>query len=313
MAAKEIIDSLAEAIAEAWSTLFMKKIGLEPSEPQASSELSDVSGEYVTTSISFEGDINGESKIFVPKQEALTMVGMMMSMGSDDAMIDSTREGELGDEQLDALNEAFNQLSATSATILRDKKGCSVSASAKASEKVELKGTLPDASDEEQATLYTLELEGYDNGSLVQTFSADLWESLDGESEDESVDALASLGLDGDDDSTTDDAESSAPENSHDESSDEGNPVADLLMSKGKLKIKADVVLAERTMEVSQLLSLGIGSVIEFWKPCDDPAELILANSAVANGEVVVSQDQHFCIRVIELAPPKKTYQKGIV
>jgi flagellar motor switch/type III secretory pathway protein FliN len=309
MASKEIIDSLAEAIAEAWSTLFMKKIGLEAGELQASTELSDLAGEYVTTSIVFEGDINGESKLFIPKLEALTMVGMMMSMGSDDAMIESTREGDLGDEQLDALNEAFNQLSATSATVLRDKKDCSVNASAKPSDKVDLEGALPDASEEDQATLYTLELEGYDNGSVAQTFSASLMESLDGESEeqDDAMDALASLGLD------SDDAESSALEESEETPSEDSDPSVDLLLSKGHLKIKADAILAERSMEVSQLLALGIGSVIEFWKPCDDPAELSLGNSPVASGEVVVSQDQHFCLRIVELAPEKRTYQKGIV
>lgn len=312
MAAKEIIDSLAEAIAEAWSTLFMKKIGLEAGELQPSTGVSDQSGEVVVGTISFEGDINGESKIYLPKLEALTMVGMMMSMGSDDAMIDSTREGDLGDEQLDALNEAFNQLGATSATILRDKKGCSVSASAKPSEKAELDGSLPDATDEDQATVFTLELEGYDNGSMVQTFTASLIESFDAESDDDSIDALASLGLGSDDDAEGSDADSDSG-TTNETSSEDGDPIADLLMSKGKLKIKGDVVLAERSMEVSQLLSLGIGSVIEFWKPCDDPAELNLGNSALANGEVVVSQDQHFCLRIMELAPKKRTYQKGVV
>ena len=96
-----------------------------------------------------------------------------------------------------------------------------------------------------------------------------------------------------------------------DEPQESNDPIVDLLQTKGHLKVKADAVLAERTIEVNQLLTMSIGSVLEFWKPCDAPAELMLGDDPVAAGEVVVSSDQHFCVRVTELAPPKKTYQKG--
>lgn len=293
MPAKEIIDTIAEAVAEAWGTLFMKEVGLEADEPTSTTGLAGYEpGDYVSSTITFSGDINGETKIYIPEKEALTMVGMMMSMGADDSLIDSTREGDLGDEELDALNEAFNQFSATAATVLRDKKGCSVSASSNPTEKILIEMAIPDASDEDHAVKCTLKLEGYDNGILLQNFSADLYTSLDGEEGGDSTEEPVA-------EEATPAAEAPA------------DPMINLLQSKGQIKVKADVVLAERTIEVNQLLTMSIGSVLEFWKPCDDPAEMMIGDDSVAAGEVVVSSDQHFCMRVTTLAPPKKTYQKG--
>jgi len=289
MAAKEIIETIAEAVAEAWGTLFMKKIALQPEELEPTGELGIESGDYVLSSIEFSGDLSGTTKIYLPKTEALTMVGMMMSMGTDDALIDSTREGELEDEQLDAINEAFNQFSATAASVLRNKLDCNVSGSSKPTEKITLESGL---AEEGESCKYVVELEGYDQGAMFQTFSSELLEGLNAEIQTDLDDSFFE---------STPPTESSTPK----------DQMIDLIRTRGNLKIKTDIVLAERSMEVNQFLSISIGSVIEFWKPCDDPVEMAIGDTTFANGEVVVSQDQHFCLRVIELAPQKRTYQKG--
>ena len=82
-------------------------IGLSAGDPSSSADISEEIT-YVAQSHSVVTSQGRQN--FIPEQEALTMVGMMMSMGADDSLIDSTREGSLGDEELDALNEAFNQL-----------------------------------------------------------------------------------------------------------------------------------------------------------------------------------------------------------
>lgn len=321
MAAKEIIDTIAEALAEAWGTLFMKQIGLSAEGIEGPEQASEVEpGDYVVGAVTFSGDVNGETKYYIPKTEALTMVGMMMSMGADDSLIDSTRDGDLGADELDALNEAFNQLSATAATVIREKMDCNVTGSTKPTEKLSIESGLPDVNEDDLSVKLTLNLEGYEDGIIVQILSKELHSSLEGgeEAASDEDDLLAMLEDSDDAEPESQDSDSEAaaesPSTATSPPAEEApaDPLIELLQAKGQLKVKADVVLAERSMEVNQLLGMSIGSVIEFWKPCDDPAEMNLGNSPVASGEVVVSSDQHFCIRVTEIAPPKKTYQKGL-
>jgi len=281
MAAKEIIDTIAEALAEAWGTLFMKQIGLSAEEVEGPEQASEVEpGDYVVGAVTFSGDVNGETKYYIPKTEALTMVGMMMSMGADDSLIDSTRDGDLGADELDALNEAFNQLSATAATVIREKMDCNVTGSTKPTEKLSIESGLPDVNEDDLSVKLTLNLEGYEDGIIVQILSKELHSSLEGseEASSDEDDLLAMLG-----DSDEAEPESQDPEAEAAPSdatpSPAQDPLIELLQAKGQLKVKADVVLAERSMEVNQLLGMSIGSVIEFWKPCDDPAEMNLGNN----------------------------------
>lgn len=280
MSANQRITTIHEAVADAWSTLFMKKVSITSSDLSdgSSFDASSFTGNHIHATVSFSGDISGSTDYYFNEKQALTMVGMMMSMGADDAMIDSTREGSLGDEEIDALKEGFNQLGATAATILRDDLGCSVSSSVDAVQVIELNGETPNCA---FGASHQCELEGYENDSFLQTLDDVLYGALNKTEEAAPVDTApqAVQGI-------------------------------DLQQIKG-LKVAADVVLAERNMKLQEVLDLSKSSIIEFWKPCDHPAEMVINNTVLANGEVV-TMDQHFGIRIIEVAPKRLgTYQKN--
>ena len=288
MPLQELFQSVATSVSEAWGTLLMKQVSLLPEAPQALEESSEVAlGTYVGCDIAFEGQIHGQSRFFLPKTEALTMVGMMMAMGADDDLVNSTREGDLGAEELDAIKEAFNQLAATMATVLRDKKSCAVSASVKSLEVRECQGTMEGFGAGDLLIPMTLSLEGYDDAKFFQIVS------------DEAVKSLSST-------SSVSSSASAPKANSHPPESS-----AESIEKIRGLTVVADLILAERDMDVKQLLTLCVGAVIEFWKPCDSAAELCVQNVPLANGEVVLCQNQHFGLRIQTIAPPKNVYQKG--
>jgi flagellar motor switch/type III secretory pathway protein FliN len=285
MSAQDLSKAISEAVAEAWSMLFSKNVGLSSDDISVANNANLPSeGSFVSCQLSFSGDISGSTEYLVAKTDALTMVGMMLSMGADDALIDSTREGELGAEELDALKEAFNQLSSTTATILRDQLSCTVNVELGELEAIELSDTPEGFGEGDQVSLHTLSLEGYDDGTLFQIFDGALIASYNNENEP---------------------VHESAP--TGEKASGSGVDIEAL----AGLTVSADLILAERTMDFKNLLNLAVGSVIEFWKPCDNPADLCIKNTPIANGEVVLCQNQHFGIRVLNLAPERKVYQKG--
>jgi flagellar motor switch protein FliN/FliY len=288
MSLQDLSNSIAEAVAEAWSMLLSKTAALSPEDITSLEDATETPvGPHLCCDLKFSGDIEGQARYFLPKIDALTMVGMMLSMGADDALIDSTREGDLGDEEIDALKEGFSQLTATAATIIREKLDCTVNAELEKIEVEELMGAFEGFGGDDQSSNITLSLEGYDDGSLFQIFSSSFCDSIENIAADASAEA----------------AEPEAPA--------APSAGADLNSIAG-LTVSADLILAERIMDFKSFLGLTVGSVIEFWKPSDNPADLCIKNTPIANGEIVLCQNQHFGIRVLNLAPPRQVYQKGV-
>jgi flagellar motor switch/type III secretory pathway protein FliN len=279
MSLEAISSSVAEAVAEAWGTLFMKTVGLSSGSATENEGFEAVTGSYVSCVLNFEGDVSGSAQWYIPKTEALTMVGMMMAMGADDELVNSTRDGDMGDEELDAIKEAFNQLCSTAATVIRDQKDCSVSGSIENPELVEIETSL---SGGETVIPLTLSLEGFEDGTIYQVVSSELQTSLDTEA------------------APVAEPSASAPAAGQ----------VDIQKLTG-VAVNADLILAERNMDLQQLLTLCVGSVLEFWKPCDAPADLCIQDAPVANGEVVLCANQHFGMRILNLAPPRVVFGKG--
>ena len=305
MSSVDTIKTIGEALAEAWGTLFSKKVSIENPSCELLAESAyalDIAESLVSCSIEFSGDAEGSCRYLIPEKQALTMVGMMLSMGADDALIESTREGSIGAEEIDALNECFNQLSATTATVLRDIKSCDLQIKPGTPERIS-SDSIEGFGDGDQISTCELELEGFEKGQLYCIMDA-------------SVSAF--LGTEEESAPDVEDSEESVPEAETSEPSpavaqnNPDTPPGPNLDAIRDLKVSTDVILAERLMDFTQLLKLNVGSVVEFWKPCDHPAELSLGNTSYAAGEIVISQDQYFGLRVLELAPSKKTYQKGL-
>jgi flagellar motor switch protein FliN/FliY len=58
------------------------------------------------------------------------------------------------------------------------------------------------------------------------------------------------------------------------------------------IPVQVSVVLGKTTMQVSQLLKLGRGAVIELDRKVGEPIDIFVNNRLVARGEVVVVEDR---------------------
>lgn len=63
--------------------------------------------------------------------------------------------------------------------------------------------------------------------------------------------------------------------------------------------------LGRVTLAIGDVLKLGIGSVVELDRAVSDPVDLLVQGVRLARGEVVVVND-HFAVRIKEIADPKK-------
>ena len=71
------------------------------------------------------------------------------------------------------------------------------------------------------------------------------------------------------------------------------------------------VELGKKSMVIRDILKLGKGSIIELEKAAGDPLEIFVNGRKLAEGEVVVVDD-HFGIRITQLAGPKERIQNLI-
>ncbi len=58
------------------------------------------------------------------------------------------------------------------------------------------------------------------------------------------------------------------------------------------IPVQISVVLGKATMQVSQLLKLGRGAVMELERKVGEPVDIYVNNRLVAKGEVVVVEDR---------------------
>lgn len=72
----------------------------------------------------------------------------------------------------------------------------------------------------------------------------------------------------------------------------------DMLMD---IPVVLSVELGSRKMAISEILNIGQGSVIELNKEVGEPVDILVNNTLVAKGEVVVIEE-HFGVRVTEIA-----------
>lgn len=72
---------------------------------------------------------------------------------------------------------------------------------------------------------------------------------------------------------------------------------ADLLMH---VPMRVSAELGAREMLVSEVLKLGIGTVVELNRPAGAPIDLLVNNQLVARGDVVAVDDK-FGVRITEL------------
>lgn len=71
------------------------------------------------------------------------------------------------------------------------------------------------------------------------------------------------------------------------------------------IQVPVIVKLAERKLPVSEVLRLGVGSIIEFVKSNDEPLQMMVNNRTVALGEAV-KVGENFGIRLRQIGDPQQ-------
>ncbi|GJL84348.1 MAG: hypothetical protein DHS20C02_01230 [Micavibrio sp.] len=105
-----------------------------------------------------------------------------------------------------------------------------------------------------------------------------------GDDEDEGGDSAGAMNLD----------EISEPEelNTVDQQFDIGEPMAGDVSAIYDIPVQISAVLGRSTMQVSQLLKLGRGAVVELDRKVGEAIDIYVNNRLVARGEVVVVEDK---------------------
>ena len=72
-----------------------------------------------------------------------------------------------------------------------------------------------------------------------------------------------------------------------------------------RLQVPVIVKLAERKLQLSEVMRLGVGAIIEFIKSSDEPLELLINNKVIAVGEAV-KVGENFGIRLKQIGDVKQ-------
>lgn len=75
-----------------------------------------------------------------------------------------------------------------------------------------------------------------------------------------------------------------------------------------KIRVPVAVVLARGRRPIKTILELGVGSVVQFDKSCDDPLELEVDNTIIAHGEAV-KVGERFGLRLSTILLPKERFR----
>ena len=72
-----------------------------------------------------------------------------------------------------------------------------------------------------------------------------------------------------------------------------------------RLQVPVIVKLAERKLTMVEVLRLGNGSIVEFFKSSDQPLELLINNKTIAVGETV-KVGENFGLRITQIGDIKQ-------
>ncbi len=71
-----------------------------------------------------------------------------------------------------------------------------------------------------------------------------------------------------------------------------------------RMEVPVIVKLADRKLVVSEIMRLGVGAVIEFFKASDEPLELLINNQVIGAGEAV-TVGERFGLRITRIGNVK--------
>jgi flagellar motor switch protein FliN/FliY len=75
-----------------------------------------------------------------------------------------------------------------------------------------------------------------------------------------------------------------------------------------RLHVPIIVKLAERKLNVNEVMRLGTGAIIEFFKSSDEPLELMINNKVIALGEAV-KVGENFGLRLTQIGDVRQVIE----
>lgn len=75
-----------------------------------------------------------------------------------------------------------------------------------------------------------------------------------------------------------------------------------------RLEVPVIVKLAERRLMLSEVMRLGTGAIIEFFKSSEEPLELLINNKVIGVGETV-KVGENFGLRITQIGDVKQVIQ----
>jgi flagellar motor switch protein FliN/FliY len=75
-----------------------------------------------------------------------------------------------------------------------------------------------------------------------------------------------------------------------------------------RLEVPVIVKLAERKLLLSEVMRLGVGAIIEFFKSSDEPLQLLINNKPIGVGETV-KVGENFGLRITQIGDVKQIIQ----
>jgi flagellar motor switch protein FliN len=75
-----------------------------------------------------------------------------------------------------------------------------------------------------------------------------------------------------------------------------------------RMKVPVIVKLAERKLNLSEVMRLGNGAIIEFFKSSDEPLELLINNKTIAVGETV-KVGENFGLKITQIGDVRQIIQ----
>lgn len=75
-----------------------------------------------------------------------------------------------------------------------------------------------------------------------------------------------------------------------------------------KLEVPVIVKLAERKLNLSEVMRLGVGAIIEFTKSNDEPLQLLINNKPIGVGEAV-KVGENFGLRITQIGDIRQIIQ----
>ncbi|MGI6658881.1 MAG: FliM/FliN family flagellar motor switch protein [Dethiobacteraceae bacterium] len=75
------------------------------------------------------------------------------------------------------------------------------------------------------------------------------------------------------------------------------------------LPMQLTAKLGEISLTLAEVLALNTGSIVEFGHAANKPLDICLNGKLIARGEVIIV-DEHFALRVTEVAPPAEIAHK---